>query len=138
MAFASIQISFTLRKPENINGELGFVFSDIEMDRAAKDLKFALVLKFLLTRPSIDVLRLKIFKTWGFSEVPMISFMDEYNVLLNLANEKYYLHAWVRERRVVAGCQFHLFNWTVVFYVKKESSIASQWIFLSGLPLLLY
>ncbi|KAK3184522.1 hypothetical protein Dsin_031808 [Dipteronia sinensis] len=89
-----------LRRPELINGDLGFVFSDAEMERAAEDLKYALVLKFLSSRPSIDVLRVQIIKTWGFSDVPMISFMDDLHVLLHLANEKDYIHAWAREGRV--------------------------------------
>lgn len=38
----------------------------------------------------------------------------------------------------MGGCTFQLFIWTVDFDVKKEPSIASQWIFLLGLPLLLY
>lgn len=41
----------------------------------------------------------------------MISFMYDYQVLLHLANEMDYLHAWAREGRMVAGCQFQLFNW---------------------------
>lgn len=115
-----------LRKPKPINGDLGFVFSDVEMDRVAEDLKFTLILKFLSSRPSIDVLQCQIIKTWGFSEVPMISFMDDFHVLLHLANEKDYLHAWAREGRVVASCQFCLFNYSVNFDVKKEPSIAPQ------------
>lgn len=55
---SSVKFKLPLRKPELINGDLGFVFSDVEMDRVAEDLKFVLVLKFLSTRPSIDVLRL--------------------------------------------------------------------------------
>lgn len=35
----SVKFKLPLRKPELINGDLGFVFSDIEMDRAAEDLK---------------------------------------------------------------------------------------------------
>lgn len=58
------------------------------MDWAAEELKFPLVLKFVSKRPSIDVLRLQIIKTWGFTEVLMISFVDEVHVLLHLANEK--------------------------------------------------
>ncbi|KAF5445102.1 hypothetical protein F2P56_034180 [Juglans regia] len=108
------------------------------MERAAKDLKFALVLKFLFARPSIDVLRRQIIQSWGLSEVPMISFMDNYHVLLHLANEKDYVHAWAREGRLVAGCQFRLFNWSVNFDVNKEPSIVPQWIYLQGLPLQLY
>ncbi|XP_042958005.1 uncharacterized protein LOC122293494 [Carya illinoinensis] len=127
-----------LRKPELISGELGFVFSEVEISRVAKELKYALVLKFFSKRPSIDVLRRQIIKSWGFSEVPIISFMDELHVLLHLANEKDYLHAWAREGRYVAGCSFRLFNWTADFNVKKEPSIAPQWIYLPGLPLHLY
>lgn len=121
-----------------INGDLGFVFSEVEMARATEELKFALVLKFCSKRPSIDALRLQIIKTWGFCEVPMVIFMDEFHVLLHLANEKDYLHAWAREGRFVAGCQFRLFNWSVDFDVNKEPSIAPQWIYLPGLPLHLY
>ncbi|KAK1549214.1 hypothetical protein Q3G72_014050 [Acer saccharum] len=108
------------------------------MDKAVEDLKHALVLKFLSSRPLIDVLRVQIIKTWGFSKVPMISFMDNHHVLLHLANEKDYIHAWAREGRVVAGCQFRLFNWSANFDVNKESSIVPQWIFLLNLPLHLY
>ncbi|KAI9195370.1 hypothetical protein LWI28_014229 [Acer negundo] len=108
------------------------------MKRAAKDLKHALVLKFLSSRPSIDVLGVQIIKTWGFSEVSMISFMDNHHVLLHLANKKNYVHVWAREGKVVAGCQFQLFNWSANFDVNKEPSIVPQWIFLPDLRLHLY
>ncbi|KAI9176278.1 hypothetical protein LWI28_000684 [Acer negundo] len=127
-----------LRRQELINGDLGFVFSDVEMERAVEDLKHTLVLKLLSSRPSIDVLRVQIIKTWGFSEVSMIIFMDNHHVLLHLANEKDYIHAWAREGRVVDGCQFRLFNWFANFDVNKEPSIVPQWIFLLDLPLHLY
>lgn len=81
-----------LRKPVLINGELGFVFSDMEMGRAAEDLKYALVLRFLSRRPSINILRRSIIKSWSFFEVPMISFMDDFHILLDLSNEGDYLH----------------------------------------------
>lgn len=42
-----------LWKPKNIKGELGFVFSDAEVERVAEDLKFALVMKFFSRRPLI-------------------------------------------------------------------------------------
>lgn len=101
-----------LRKPEFINGDLGVVFSNAKIDRVLEDSKFALVLKFLSKRPSIDVLCLKIIQTWGFMEASMVSFMDDFHMLLHLANEKDYLHAWAREGRVVVACQFQLFNWS--------------------------
>lgn len=43
-----------------------------------------------------------------------------------------------REGQVVAGCQFQLFNWSVIFKVKKEPTVVAQWIFLPRLPLMLY
>ncbi|KAI9169549.1 hypothetical protein LWI28_013929 [Acer negundo] len=116
----------------------GAVGTSVEMERAIEDLKHDLVLKFLSSRPSIDVLRVQIIKTWGFSKVPMISFMVNHHVLLHLANEKHYIHAWAREGRVVAGCQFQIFNWSANFDVNKEPSIVPQWIFLPDLPLHLY
>lgn len=33
----------------------------------------------------------------------MVSFMDNFQVLLHLANERDYIHAWAREGRVLAG-----------------------------------
>ncbi|CAA2933696.1 Hypothetical predicted protein [Olea europaea subsp. europaea] len=46
-----------MKNPTLINGLLGFSFTDQETKKLADDLKFALVLKFLVTRPNIDDLR---------------------------------------------------------------------------------
>lgn len=48
------------------------------------------------------------------------------------------MYAWAREGCMVAGCNFHLFNWTDDFDVQKESVTATQWLFLLGLPLIFY
>lgn len=53
----------------------------------------------------------------------MVSFMDKYHVSLHMPNERDYIHVWAREWRVIAGCQFWLFNWFVDFDVKKEPSL---------------
>lgn len=89
-------------------------------------------LKFISKRPPIDTLKAHIIKSYNFMEVPMITFIDKFYVLLHLANKRDYLHAWVREVRVV-GCQFRLFNWSIDFNVRKESSVVVQWIFLPRL-----
>lgn len=45
----------------------------------------------------------------------MVSFMDNSHVLLDPANKRDYLHAWVREGRVVVGCQFFsLTGWWIL------------------------
>lgn len=69
---------------EYITDDLSFIFSDVKMNRAAEELKFALILNLLSCRPSIDVLRRKIIKTWGLSEVPMINFMTTTNEKLSV------------------------------------------------------
>lgn len=51
------------RKPEFLIGDLGFIFSEVELECTSKGLKFALILKFLSRRPSIDVLRRTIIKS---------------------------------------------------------------------------
>lgn len=72
------------RRPEIINGEMGMSFIDMEREKIAEDLKFALVLKFVVHRPPIKTLRQHILRSWGFMEKPTISFMDKQHVLLHL------------------------------------------------------
>ncbi|KAL6009563.1 hypothetical protein ACLOJK_022793 [Asimina triloba] len=49
-----------LRFPMDIHDELGFVFLETEMTKAAEEYKFAIVMKFLRVRPFIDVIRLNV------------------------------------------------------------------------------
>lgn len=53
------------KSPLQINGQMGFVFTDQETKILADDLKFALVLKFLIARPNIDKIRRVEIKLWG-------------------------------------------------------------------------
>ncbi|TXG59223.1 hypothetical protein EZV62_013796 [Acer yangbiense] len=129
---------FPMRYPVDINGELGFIFSEMEMVKAEEDFRFALVMKFMRFRPSIDRIRLSVVKTWGLTEIPTISFMDDYHVLIHMKNERDFVHGWTREGRIMEGNSFRLFKWTKEFDVKKESTLAPQWIFLPGLPMHLY
>lgn len=93
MVIAQPKFRFPMRKPEFINRELGFGFSNVEMERVVEDLKFELMMKFLSKRPSIDVLCLKMIQMWVFKEVPIVSSIDDFHVLLHLASEIDYLHA---------------------------------------------
>lgn len=74
----------THRKPELISEELGFTFSDVEVESAAEDLKYALFLKFLSCRPSINVLQMIIIKTWGFT----VRFIDKFHFFFALPMRK--------------------------------------------------
>ncbi|KAL6012688.1 hypothetical protein ACLOJK_003177 [Asimina triloba] len=92
-----------LQFPVDIHGKLGFVFSKTEMTKVAEEYKFAIVMKFLRVRPSIDVIRLKVVKKWGLIEIPIISFMDDFHVLIQMKNERDFMHGWAREGRVMVG-----------------------------------
>ncbi|KAJ0103212.1 hypothetical protein Patl1_06268 [Pistacia atlantica] len=108
------------------------------MVKAAEDLKFALVMKFMRVRPSMDKLCLHVVKNWGLIEIPQISFKDDYHILIHMKNERDFVHGCTREGRSVEGNSFRLFKWTKDFDIKKESPLAPQWIFLPGLPMHLY
>ncbi|KAL5983360.1 hypothetical protein ACLOJK_017444 [Asimina triloba] len=58
------------------------------MMKAAEEYKFAIVMKFLRVRPPIDVIRLNVVKKWSLIETPMISFMDDFHVLIQMKNER--------------------------------------------------
>lgn len=67
------------RQPKLISSNLGFVFTDAEVKKAAEDLQIALVLKFTSWRPPINMIGQNIIKTWGFMAIPTISFMDNHH-----------------------------------------------------------
>ncbi|CAI9784432.1 unnamed protein product [Fraxinus pennsylvanica] len=119
-------VPIPMKNPTLINGQMGFVFIDQETKKLADDLRFTLVIKFLTTRPNIDELRREVVKTWGLKEVPTISFMDEFHVLIQLNNETDFLHVWAREGRSLMGAKFSIFKWTPDFDMKSEPSIATQ------------
>ncbi|KAF5450314.1 hypothetical protein F2P56_030677 [Juglans regia] len=127
-----------MRYPVDVDGEPGLVFTEPEMSTAAEDFRFAIVLKFVRMRPTIDDVRLAIIKSWGLLEIPTVSVMDDYHVLVKMQTERDFMHAWARKGRLIAGSVFRLFRWTKDFDLWKESTLAPQWIFLPGLPLHMY
>lgn len=76
------------------------------MMKAVEEYKFAIVMKFMRVWPSIDVIRLNVVKKWGLVEIQTISFMDDYHVLIQMKNERDFVHGWVREGRVMDGNTF--------------------------------
>ncbi|KAG6671289.1 hypothetical protein I3843_Q001900 [Carya illinoinensis] len=126
------------RYPVEVDDDLGFIFTEVEMNKVAEGFPFALVLKFICTRPLIDAVRLAIVKTWGLLEIPTVSFMEDYHVLVQMASEREFVHGWAREGQIIEGCGFRIFRWTKDFDLQEEPSMAAQWIFLPGLPMHLY
>ncbi|CAA3023806.1 Hypothetical predicted protein [Olea europaea subsp. europaea] len=75
---------------------------------------------------------------WGLKEIPIIGIMDAVYVLIQLKNEIDFCRVWARKGRSLMGANFGMFKWALDFAPKKEPSIATQWIFLLGLPMHLY
>ncbi|KAG2686060.1 hypothetical protein I3760_10G158400 [Carya illinoinensis] len=91
-----------MRYPVDINGEQSFVFSEFEFLKEANDFCFALVLKFSWSRPSIDVIRLVVIKTWGLMDILTISFMNDRHILVHMKTERDYMARLVRVDRSMA------------------------------------
>lgn len=92
------------------------------MAKTAEEFHFALVMKFIRNRPSIDKIRLNVVKTWRLNKIS--SFMDELNVLIYMKNERDFVYGWAHEGRTMEGNSFRLFKWTKDFDIKKESPLA--------------
>lgn len=108
------------------------------MTKDADDFQFALVLKFSHSWPFIEKICLHVMESLGLMEIPTISFMDAYHVLIQLQFERDFVHAWARESKVIDSYIFKLFWWTKDFDLHMESSLAPQWIFLLGLLMHMY
>lgn len=88
-------------------------------------------MKFMCGKPSIDNIKLHV-------EIPTISLMDDYHVLIQMKNKRDFVHGWAHEGKSMHGYSFRLFKWTKDFELHRESPLAPQWIFLPSLPIHLY
>lgn len=64
--------------------------------------------------------------------------MNDFHVLIQMKNERDFVHGWACEGRTMEGSVFRLFKWTKDFDFAKESPLAPQWIYLPGLLMHLY
>lgn len=92
--------------------EPGFIFTEPKMSKAAEDFHFALVLKFVRTRPTIDDIRRAIVKSCSLLNVPTVSVMDDHHVLVKMQSERDFVHGWARQGRLIFVCVFKFFQWT--------------------------
>ncbi|KAL5973702.1 hypothetical protein ACLOJK_030358 [Asimina triloba] len=96
------------------------------MTKAVEDYKFAIVMKILRVQPSINVIRLNVVKKRGLVEIPTISFMNDYHVLIQMKNERDFVHGWAREGRVMKGYSFRLFKWTKDFDLHNQKDVRDE------------
>lgn len=94
----------------DINGELGFIFTGLEIVKVVDEYKFSIVMKFTCARSSIDNIKLNVVKKWGLLKIPMINFMDDYHVFIQMKNEHDFVHGSAREGRILDRYSFLLFK----------------------------
>lgn len=112
MVSPSFSFKLPMRYPVDIDGEPRFLFMDLEMSKVVEEFCFALVVKFVRLRPTIDDVSLAIIRSWGLLEIPTVSVMDDFHLLVQLKSEWDFIHRWACEGRIIAGCVFRLFRWT--------------------------
>lgn len=83
-------------------------------------------MKFMRARPLIDVIRLNMVKKWGLTQISTISFMNDFHFLIQMKNERDFVHGLTWEGRIMEGISFCLFKWTKDFDLCKESPLAPQ------------
>ncbi|GLT71082.1 hypothetical protein SLA2020_431240 [Shorea laevis] len=128
------EVLVPFRSPKVVDGEVCVQFSKEEIERSAAPFRFAMVLKFLKQRPSLDQIRTFINGRWGLVAQPVVSAMRKpRNVFVRFSLEADFLKAMSRESNEIDGVNYRNFQWTVDFSEDVEPVMAPVWIKLPGL-----
>ncbi|CAA3024617.1 Hypothetical predicted protein [Olea europaea subsp. europaea] len=88
----------------NSNGQVWYQFTHEEIQKTTEPLKFAVVLKLLRKRSSVDQIRGYIKVRWGLSEMPVIRAMrNPRHVLVRIMNEGHSDRTCKRLKSIQAG-----------------------------------
>ncbi|KAF5468656.1 hypothetical protein F2P56_012795 [Juglans regia] len=129
------EVSAPFRKPKMLDGEVYVQFSKEEVEKSAEPFRFAIVLKCIRQRPSLDRIRVFIHERWGLSVQPMVSAMRRpRNVFVRFSIEEDFLKPFSRESCDVDGVTYRLFQWTTEFTEESEPALVPVWLMLPGLP----
>jgi hypothetical protein len=122
------------RNPKVVDGEICVQFTKEEIERSAAPFRFAMVMKFLKQRPSLDQIRVFINGRWGLASQPVVSAMRKpRNVFVRFSLEADFIKAMSRESSEIDGVNYRNFQWTVDFSEDVEPVMAPVWIKLPGL-----
>jgi hypothetical protein len=128
------EVVVPFRFPQVVDGEVCVQFSRDEIERSAAPFRFAMVMKFLKQRPSLDRIRAFINGCWGLVSQPVVSVMRKpRNVLVQFSLEADFIKAMSRESSEIDGVNYRNFQWTVDFSEEVEPVMAPIWINLPGL-----
>ncbi|XP_027156871.1 uncharacterized protein LOC113758040 [Coffea eugenioides] len=115
-------------------GEPSLVISRQDMMQIAAPYSNALVGRFAIGRPSIELIRKFIVSLGLRGECP-IGLLDSKHILLRPSEEEDYTRLWCRRSWYVGKFHMSLSKWTIDFKPGVESSIAPVWVNFPGLPL---
>ncbi|KAL3623412.1 hypothetical protein CASFOL_032228 [Castilleja foliolosa] len=127
-------IAPNLRTPVFLENTKACIVSPLELEEAAKQLEFALVLKFTAGRPSLYYLRAHILKEWKLSAEPVISLIDARNVIITASLEDMVTVLSQDSKRILSSL-FRVFRWHKDFDFSKDNSTVPVWVSLPKLPL---
>ncbi|XP_042946096.1 uncharacterized protein LOC122279482 [Carya illinoinensis] len=123
-----------MRPPRTVDGELCFLFSQEEIDKAASSFRLSMVIKFLRKRPSLDKIRAFIWKRWGLSGTCLVSSMRRFrNVFVRMTTEEDFIKAFSRESCEMERVPYRAFQRTPDFNEDSEPPLVPVWIFLPDL-----
>ncbi|GLT53316.1 hypothetical protein SLA2020_265970 [Shorea laevis] len=128
------EVRVPFRNPKVVDGEICVQFSTEEIERSAAPFRYAMVMKFLKQRPSLDQIRGFINGRWGLVSPPVVSAMRKpRNVFVRFSLEADFIKAMSRESSEINGVNYRNFQWTVDFSEDMEPVMAPVWIKLPGL-----
>jgi hypothetical protein len=104
-----------------VDGEVCVQFSKDKIERSAAPFRFAMVMKFLKQRPSLDRIRAFINGRWGLVSQLVVSTMRKpRNVFVQFSLEADFIKAMSRESSKIDGVNYRNFQWTVDFSEEVE------------------
>ncbi|XP_071933097.1 uncharacterized protein [Coffea arabica] len=115
-------------------GEPSLVISSQDMIQIAAPYSNALVGRFAVGRPSMEIIRKFIVSLGLRGECP-IGLLDSKHILLRPSVEEDYTRLWCRKSWYIGKFHMSLSKWTIDFKPGAESSIAPVWVNFPGLPL---
>ena len=115
-------------------GEPSLVISRQDMIQIAAPYSNALVGRFAVGRPSMEIIRKFIVSLGLRGECP-IGLLDSKHILLRPSVEEDYTRLWCRKSWYIGKFHMSLSKWTIDFKPGAESSIAPVWVNFPGLPL---
>nr|XP_027099129.1 uncharacterized protein LOC113718420 [Coffea arabica] len=118
-------------------GEPALLLSRSELSLLAEPFKNALVGRFALRRPSMEVIR-KFFVTLGLKGECSVGLLDANHVLIQPSTEEDYTRLFVRRTWFIHNAPMTVSKWTLDFKSNKDSSIAPVWVCFPGLLLPLF